>query len=297
MKFIKVNFFTKSADKGYPALIVTGCTGQEDFSAIVANWYEKKLDFQTVVFVLPAVSKDVDVALRFFTPGRTELKLCGHGTLAVASYLLAGTNKNNLTIEILANNNRQLVVKKSLDGLLQFASSHADIIVKQFTNTQICALLNLQSTMLFDARFEICCASIGSPKLLIPVFSKEVLTKISPNYDLIKELSAQGVNGVYVYAKEIDSTFSARSFNPSVGNDEEIVNSLGAAALSSIMIKRYKASSPVVINHGHNLGMPSQVVVNQEDDQLMIGGYAVNGPELDEIPAEYFKTAPAMNCN
>ena len=64
-------------------------------------------------------------------------------------------------------------------------------------------LLNLADTSEISTDFPMTVASVGSPKLFVPLRSEEALEKLHPNFDIIKQWSLDNrINGLYVYTPE-----------------------------------------------------------------------------------------------
>jgi PhzF family phenazine biosynthesis protein len=111
-------------------------------------------------------------------------------------------------------------------------------------------------------------ASVGSPKLLIPLSSEKTLAQLSPNLAAIKAWSIEtGVNGVYVYTQISENEFAARNFNPKTGLTEDIATGVSAGALAAALCRS------IHVFQGQYLGHPSQIKINYEDsNNLWVGG-------------------------
>lgn len=274
MKIRKVNVFTKSQLEGYPALVVDEFVGETQEMQSLA----KKLESPVCVFILTANNKNAVATLRFFTTTK-ELFICGHGAIAAASILFEKKIQGSLTFEL--PNNKFLNLHKNQDGSIVFDFDVPTLINKSINNDEIFAMLGLQDKSCIAPGFPYRVASIGSPKLIIPIKSKQLLQKLKPNYDLISKWSTENsVNGVFVYAQNMphESTFSARSFNPISGNNEEGANSLAASALGHMLITGYRFFSPIIIEQGDHMKMPCQIIINSINNNFKVGGYTFNHP-------------------
>jgi trans-2,3-dihydro-3-hydroxyanthranilate isomerase len=87
--------------------------------------------------------------------------------------------------------------------------------------------------MLRDA----CVATVGRPRLLVPVSTRAVIAALTPDFDQLRDACDRlGLLGCYAYSPPaIDGRLAARMFAPSIGVDEDIANanSTPASALTS----------------------------------------------------------------
>lgn len=117
-------------------------------------------------------------------------------------------------------------------------------------------------------------ASVGSPKLLIPVSSADILANLSPNYLEIEKWSiANKVNGIYVYSvyDERAYSFVARGFNPLTGHNEDAATGVAAAALS------YQLKKSITVKQGHMLGLACKISVRYANQySLWVSGKVKN---------------------
>ncbi|WP_168455460.1 PhzF family phenazine biosynthesis protein [Wolbachia endosymbiont of Ctenocephalides felis wCfeJ] len=278
MTIIKVNVFTRSTFTGNPAAVVIEFSGNSQQMQLLA----KKLNFPATVFILPSKSNKVVAQLRFFAPA-TELSMCGHGILAAASYLFRDKTEGKLVIETLEN--KIVKIEKRHDGLLQFTSTRAQRLDINIDDKEIRGLLGLPSSLLIKSDNPYCVASIGSPKLLVPIISRQTLLTIKPDFLGITDWSIKNdVNGIYAYTSDTVDTgshFHARSFNPNSGNDEDAATGVAAAALASVYSDETAKLSDVIIEQGDCIGKKSRIVVTVNEELLKIGGYAaIDGPIL-----------------
>ncbi len=86
-------------------------------------------------------------------------------------------------------------------------------------------LLKLRNEFCSRYKSSPCVASIGSPKLLIPIKQLDILATLNPKFDFIKKWSIEnGINGLYVYSADVNNknhNYVARGFNPKGGKNED----------------------------------------------------------------------------
>jgi PhzF family phenazine biosynthesis protein len=121
-------------------------------------------------------------------------------------------------------------------------------------------------------------ASVGSPKLFVPLRSVEALATLHPNFDLIKQWSLDnGINGLYVYALESTDPLllQARAFNPKTGQNEDAATGVAAAALALVFKEN------LIIKQGYFIGKPSQLMITyHHPEEIYVGGKIMEQLEL-----------------
>jgi len=233
----------------------------------------KDLNKPVTVFILKSTLDHCDFKLRFFGT-ESEISMCGHGTIAAASYLFSKGHKEVIHAEI--SRGIILEISSTADKLVQFTTEKAKKIAFDINTDFICSLIGLTDKSLLNYNLPLCVASIGSPKLLVPLTNKEGLFSLCPDFDNIKRWSIENeVNGVYVYTQDTidqDSDFLARSFNPKSGTNEDIATGVAAAALVSIIADTYDKHKTFIVEQGYNLHTPSKIIVSAQENTLKVGG-------------------------
>ncbi len=256
-------FTTFDQSSGNPALIVQN----DKFSNAERQLFAKNSGMPVVVFVSRAQNNKASIAF-FYT--EVEATLCVHGTLAAASVLLEQTGLDTLTFVI--KTGRTLQVRKHLDSFqVLLAAQPAEKFM--LDQPEIAALLELPDATFFVHDRPFMVASVGSPKLLVPVDSMETLAALKPNFErMIQWEKTHQVNGFYIYTPEPSGQgehFYARSFNPVTGTNEDIATGVAAGALG-LALKRN-----ITIGQGKLLGHPSELHVSYEsNDRIWVGGRA-----------------------
>ena len=233
----------------------------------------KEMGYSETAFVLD--SDKADFKLQYFTPTE-EVPLCGHATIAAFSTLklLNMLDKPDCTIETEAG---ILNIHIKDDGLIlmeQNRPAYLEVLDSDiFTG---CIERNF-----IDHRFPIQIVSTGLNDVMLPVDSVEHLEQLSPDYEMIANMSKEKeVVGVHAFTiiKESDVTAICRNFAPLYGIDEESATGTANCALACYLFKYYKQQSQYVFEQGHNMGDISRIVVNlsyHENviDSVFVGGY------------------------
>ena len=122
-------------------------------------------------------------------------------------------------------------------------------------------------------------ASIGSPKLLVPVIDRNILFNMTPNLDLMGQwCKKHSVNGIYVYSNDTENSYSdyvGRNFNPLFSHQEDIATGVAAATLAFVLkLKNDKKNDNFTIEQGANLDRPSKIYISLSQDYTTIKGEA-----------------------
>ncbi len=225
-----------------------------------------KLNLPVTVFI-ETESADMPT-LRFFYP-KTEMPLCLHGTLAAGKLLMQLRNIDALQVQ---TQSKQILHLMRNGDRVQVLMRQAEILPVKVDAAKISTLLNIADEQI-DWRFPCTVASLGSPKLLVPVKSAAILKSLKPNFDLVKKWSIQHeVNGLYVYSAYAPSgvDFIARGFNPKGGWNEDAATGVAAGALISILPG--EGQKDFVIDQGDTMGEPSRIYISLAEDGVLVGG-------------------------
>ncbi len=262
MKAYVVDAFTRDGIGGNPAGVVIG----EKLSDSQMKDVAAALGFSETAFVQPLGSKRHRV--RFFTPGRDEVKLCGHATIASYHLLkeqgLVGPGEYRMDTK--AGEQEINISKVGLIQMTQnrpeFGSSISPEIVAP------CLGLTVDD---FIPGLPIQLASTGLHKIFVPVRSLERLQAIVPNHSEIESVSrANGAIGMYCYSLQSlhGATAHCRNFAPVVGIMEDSATGTSAAALSCVLHRfdRLSGDSPFELcyEQGDCIGQPAELRVRLE---------------------------------
>jgi PhzF family phenazine biosynthesis protein len=226
-------------------------------------------------------SKVADFKLEFFTPTK-QIAHCGHATIATFSYL------SQLGLISLPDTS-----KETIDGVrkIKLMNDLAFMEQKAPTYTQVDAAWILKSIGLTTKDLQpdspILNVNTGNSFALIPIKDRETLAKVSPNLELVNEISEKyDLIGYYLFALDTikpNSDATTRMFAPRYGIDEEAGTGMAAGPLASYLfdIQGVKQSE-FRIEQGWLMPEPSPselfVNLNLENKQiisLMAGGKGI----------------------
>ncbi len=222
--------------------------------------------------------------VRFFTT-QGELTNCGHGTIAAQAVLLEQRGASQ-------HRGRQHTGGRTFATTAIRRPSGIEVWFDQGTvelqecpgagRAGILAALRIGPDDL-AADDDIRVASPGTPRLLVPVVSRETLLAIRPDLDrLAAECRVLGYLGCFVYvAPTTGDTAAGRMFAPAIGVDEDVVNANSAGCLAAHLLSTRRNSS-IEVHQGDALGRPSSVfataTATSEGISTRIGGIAAVRP-------------------
>lgn len=251
-------FCTSENNSGNPAVIVQNFKGDCDEKQNLA----KELNLPVTVFV--SEFHNGYYPIEFYYPAR-EMPVCVHGTIGAAFILFKGMTAPQLSF--ITKQGRLLNVRKD-KGLIQVRVAKDRIPDISFNKAEIAKILKLSdpNDIIDDLPFRV--SSVGSPKLLVPLKSYELLMALKPDFDLLKKWSIKSaVNGLYVYTPKNQNHYDARGFNPKGGHPEDAATGVAAAALSLSL------QHDIVVEQGHVIKRPSQMMVSYIDaENIWVGG-------------------------
>lgn len=197
--------------------------------------------------------------VRFFTP-ETELPACGHGTMAALAFLSERTGDRTYHAELWASG-------RAIKGhAVRRVSSSIDVTfragpvrLRQPTGEELALLLpalGLTATATAGA----CIATLGRPRLVVPVPTERALAALAPAPDqLAAACDRLGLLGCFVHSPVSASVrTTARMFAPSIGVPEDIANTNSCACLAAHLLARH-GTTRIAVDMGDALGRPSSV--------------------------------------
>lgn len=257
-------FCTKAIKSGNRAAVIFDFAGKKSEKQKIAH------DLNLPVTVFIAEKESPTPILEYFYP-ETEMSLCLHGTIAAGFVLL----KQDKSCRLMTGTDHYPLDITRQDDLVQVKVAQQEIPDVQLDISIICKMLGLADEKSLEYTLPLTLASVGSPKLLIPLKRAEILHKLKPDFSLIKAWSLQNrINGLYVYSLSAGHHshvhFVARGFNPKTGHQEDAATGVAAAALALSL------RQSVVIEQGHHLGAPCTITVSYvNDDCIFVGGRVV----------------------
>lgn len=268
-----VNAFTHNDIGGNKAGVVIDC---DDLSSNDMASIAKKVNLSETAFVIKSKCDDYDYEVRFFTPS-TEVDLCGHATIATF-YTLAKLGF------IKSNTNPVKLKQKTLAGILDIEICFNDDKVSYVLMTQtnpkfysyiddvkeLCDILGIttEDAGIEGYKLNPMIISTGLKDIMFPVKSLDVLKKINPDFQGLKEytdkLNLVGLHAFSIETENPESSVATRNFGPSVGIDEESATGTSNGALCSYIMKHkilnFTDTLTISCEQGYYMDNPSEII-------------------------------------
>ncbi len=206
----QVDAFTDRAFTGNPAAVLLDASGLSDEQM---QLIAREMNLSETAFVLPATDNTHDLELRWFTPTK-EVNLCGHATIATFHALaeekrfgLGETPRKHFRVKTRSGTLPVSVERRDEKVMVKFG-----IPVPTFEkfDGQITDLFNTLSvpTEQLDKSLPVLISS--SRYLYLPFINREPLLKMSPDFQLLKQLSLRRrLTGICVFTTETKHPTSA----------------------------------------------------------------------------------------
>ncbi|RMF97243.1 MAG: PhzF family phenazine biosynthesis protein [Candidatus Schekmanbacteria bacterium] len=248
IKLYQIDAFTSKIFSGNPAAVCQLDKWLPD--KILQNIAKENNLSETAFFI----KENDSFSIRWFTP-KTEVKLCGHATLAAGFVIFNELSYNRNEIKFISKSGTLLVSKEE------------DFIVLDFPVQPpvSCAAPKLLIEGLGEKPIEVL-----KSEDYIAVFEREDdILSIDPNFDLLKKLPLRGVS---ITAKAKDSDFVSRFFAPKVGVDEDPVTGSAHCELTPYwanIIKKNELYARQLSERG------GEIICKLLDDRVILKGRAV----------------------
>ncbi|MGW3909979.1 PhzF family phenazine biosynthesis protein [Streptomyces sp. NPDC005070] len=200
------------------------------------------------------------VSARFFTT-EGELPACGHGTVAALAFLAAhaGRGEHRVDVRVSGRVIKGRTVRGSSASSVDVVFEAGPIDLREPTPHELALLLpalGLPAATMSGA----CVATLGRPRLLVPVSTRSALAALAPALDRLAAVCA-GLDllGCFVHSPGWDrGRVAARMFAPSIGVPEDIANVNSSACLAAHLLARH-GTPRIDVDTGDALGCPSSV--------------------------------------
>jgi PhzF family phenazine biosynthesis protein len=271
LEMLRVDVFTEELYNGNPASVVLDADLLDE---VQMQRMASEAGSPVTAFVLR--SKKADVRLRYFNP-YAEDPLNGHATIG-AVWCLAdlqsfgrisgGRHRLETQVGVLP-----FSVDGDADGPRRaWMTQKRPMFASEGDVKEVASAIGIGVESLFHEEFPMSRASTGSPYLLVPVRSIDVMGKLEPNQDEITALSRElDVAGLEVYTWGVfdeGSTVHARCFLPSPNVHEDPASGMAAGALGAYLAENEYIPSErfenIVVEQGHWVGRPSRIEVKVE---------------------------------
>lgn len=237
-RIYQVDSFTKNKFHGNPAGVVSNAEGLTDEQM---QRIARELNNSETAFIFEADSPDYDVEVRFFTP-TTEVPICGHATIA-AHYVYALERKAD-TGRIVQKTKAGILpvdVVKSEDDYSIVMTQGEPSVSKPFNeeiSDEIALALGISNDDICK-EYPVAISSTGHSKVMVPIYSNELLHRLKPNLQRLSEISSQiGCNGFYVFTlnPHDDILVHGRMFAPAIGISEDPVTGNANGPLGAYLV-------------------------------------------------------------
>jgi trans-2,3-dihydro-3-hydroxyanthranilate isomerase len=231
------------------------------------------------VFV-SADDRDLDrplVSLRFFT-ATGELPACGHGTVAALAFLAHNARRDPYHVTLHASDRSFEGEATRAGGHLTAAFDPGAVQLRDATAGERAVVLDALGHDPDILVSEICVASLGRPRLLVPVSTPTAVAGLQPDYTRLRDgCDRLGLLGCYVHSVPTsDGWLSARMFAPSIGVQEDIANANSTACLAARLAQRNMTL--ISVDMGDSLARPATITATTEPAgeaaQIRVGGAA-----------------------
>lgn len=269
IKVFLLKAFTDSKDQGNPAGIVVNEGLKEEQMLNIA----KILGYSETTFIRKM--DNLNYELRYFTP-EVETNLCGHGTISafkcmkikegIEEKIFMHTKAGKLNVIINAD-------KIFMEG------AKSEITDININKNIILEALGIDDNEI-DHSLPIKAASIGTPKIMIPIKNREILFNLKPQFEELKKISQlTKTKGFYPFTFDTvykENLIHARQFNPLFGVNEDPITGVAAGALGAYLKKYWDNDlKNFTVEQGWIMGKRGIVEILAKDDTMYIGGNAV----------------------
>ena len=218
-------------------------------------------------------------ALRFFTKS-VELPACGHGTVAALAFLAEHAKPERTDYQVML-----LAAGRSFAGNARRERDHmfaafdpGEVELREATADERSLALDALGQHSEILEPEICVASIGRPRLLVPIASRSALAGLTPDYDRLRDgCDRLGLLGCYVHSvPAAEGRLAARMFAPSIGVPEDIANANSTACLAAKNARQ--GACRITVDMGDSLDQPATITATAKTTgasiQIRVGGSA-----------------------
>lgn len=222
-RIYQVDAFTTEKFRGNPAGVVPNADGltEEQMQQIA-----RELNNSETAFIHQG-DENSDVHIRFFTPTK-EVPICGHATVS-AHYVRATELKTKEVTTVLQKTGAGILPVDVLPmgDDYEIVMTQGEISVEELNGIEekLCDALGIVCA---DLRKDcpIAIASTGHSKVMVGIYSRELLHSLNPDMQKLNALSQEiGCNGYYVFtlSPDEDILVHGRMFAPAIGISEDPV--------------------------------------------------------------------------
>jgi trans-2,3-dihydro-3-hydroxyanthranilate isomerase len=216
-------------------------------------------------------------SLRFFT-ATGELPGCGHGTVAALAFLAHNAGRDPYHVTLHAAERSFAGEVTQANGNVSAAFDPGAVQLREATVDERVVVLDALGHDPDILVPEICVASLGRPRLLVPLSTPTAVAGLEPDYDRLRDVCDRlGLLGCYVHSvPTTEGRLSARMFAPSIGVPEDIANANSTACLAARLAQR--KMTRINVDMGDSLGSPATITATTQQTglgaQIRVGGAA-----------------------
>jgi trans-2,3-dihydro-3-hydroxyanthranilate isomerase len=231
------------------------------------------------VFVFPD-DRDRDgplASLRFFT-ATGELPGCGHGTVAAVAFLARNAARDPYRVTLHASERSFAGEATRASGRVRAEFDPGAVGLREATAHERSAALKALDHDPDILVHEICVASLGRPRLLVPLSTPTAVARLRPELDQLRDACDRlGLLGCYVHSVPTsEGRLSARMFAPSIGVPEDIANANSTACLAARLALRN--ITRIDVDMGDSLRSPATISATtrptRSGPEIRVGGAA-----------------------
>lgn len=265
--FQQVDVFASAPLKGNPLAVVIGADGlSEAAMAAFANW----TNLSETTFLLEPTQAGADYRVRIFTPER-ELPFAGHPTLGSCQVWLSSGNtpKAGYIVQECAAG----LIRIRRDGeRLAFAAPplRRSGDVEEATLVRLAKGLGIERAAIKASQW----CDNGPGWLGVMLASRAAVMALRPDHAALADLKPGVVGPWDPKADGSEAHFEVRAFVPSRSTEDPVTGSLNAG-LAQWMIGAGLAPPAYVASQGTALGRAGRVHVEQDGEDIWIGGRTV----------------------
>ena len=276
-----VNSFTGEDAEGNPAGVMIS---REDIAATLMQEIAKRVGFSETAFVTPLMDKSNEYKIRWFTT-LTEVPLCGHATLAAAAVIFQKSEekpapdqslkKEAGSLDISDSDRNNKIRFHSQSGILEVFRQQDRFVLDFPLDVPVPYHLpeNLLTAMSIDSYVSSAYGKLTN-YLLIHLQNEEIVTRLSPNFQLLQELNLPCSGGIIVTALSDNPNydFVSRFFAPWEGIMEDPVTGSAHSLLTPYwqpIVKKSEMNARQISSRGGILYLKAK-----DDRRVFIGGSA-----------------------
>ncbi|XP_059439306.1 uncharacterized protein LOC132171910 [Corylus avellana] len=286
VKYSVVDAFTDSAFKGNPAAVclLEEARDEQWLQAVAAEFNISETCYLTRLTGSGSFDSSIPrFRLRWFTPV-TEVKLCGHATLAAAHTLFTSGLVNSNIIEFVTLSGiltaRKVTEIKTSDGLdIQNGETQEGFFIEldfptvpltDFNPDEVSSISNaVNGAAVHDIKI-----TTSSEELFLVLPSRESVVELQPEFDAIKKCPGRGIIISAAAPSGSGFDFYSRFFCPKLGVNEDHVCGSAHCALAPYWSKKL-GKCDFVANAASPRGGVVNIHLDEQNQRVLLRGEAV----------------------